>query len=153
MLQALFAEALERGGRCPSLSIGAHTILIPKCEDVTKLQSVNGYRPITLTNVDYKIFMKVQASRLQSVIGDLVGSHQTCGICGRSILTNILVARSIFEYCDSEVLRVAMLQIDLSKAFDQVLHEVLFLFSSVLGSGRYCAKVCAWYTKTAQQVL
>lgn len=105
----------------------AHVVLIPKTDDPAKLLSVESYRPISLTNTDYKIYMKVLARRLQSVIQSLVGPHQTCGIKGRTIFTNIHIARSILECCDAMHDRVAMIQLDLHKAFDKVVHEVLFL--------------------------
>lgn len=104
----------------------SHIVLIPKTDEPSKLLSVGAYRPISLTNVDYKIVMKVLARRLQAVITIIVGPHQTCGIKGRTIATNIHVARSILECCDALEGRVAMLQLDLEKAFDRVSHEVLF---------------------------
>lgn len=118
-------ESFNVGSLPPSFS-QAHTILIPKSNDPEHLEKVTGYRPITLTNTDYKIFMKVITKRIQAVITSLVGPHQTCGIKGRSIYTNIHVARSILESCDIDYRRVAMLQIDFQKAFDKVCHEVLF---------------------------
>lgn len=45
----------------------AHTVLIPKIENPEKLQKVTGYRPITLCNVDYKVFAKVLTNRLQTL--------------------------------------------------------------------------------------
>lgn len=63
---------------------------------------------------------------MQSIITDLVGPHHTCGIKGRSIFTNIHVARSILEYCDAQLGKAAMVQIDFSKAFDMVCHATLF---------------------------
>lgn len=101
-------------------------VLIPKTDDHATLLSAGAYRPITLTNTDYKVYTKVLAKQLQSVITFLVGPHQTCGIKGRSISTNVHVARSILECCDIFGGRVAMLQLDLAKAFDRVSHEALF---------------------------
>lgn len=71
--------------------------------------------------------MKILARRLQSVITELVGPHQTCGIKGRTIFTNMHKARSVLECCDVMHADVAMLQIDLEKAFDRVPHVVLLL--------------------------
>lgn len=113
----------------------SHVVLIPKSEDPVKLLSVSSYRPITLTDVDYKIYLKVLTSRLQTVITHLVGLHQTCGIKGRTICTNIHVARCILECCDVFAGRVAMLQLDLEKAFDRVSHDVIF---RILEHGRFC---------------
>lgn len=59
----------------PPLFLRMHTVLIPKYDDTVKLLSVAYYRPICLTNADYKIYMKVLAQRLQCVIKSFVGSH------------------------------------------------------------------------------
>lgn len=75
-----------------------HTVLIPKTKDNELLKKVENYRPISLCNVDYKVFANIINERRQMVIEDLVGEHQTCGIRGRSIQTNIHVARSVLEY-------------------------------------------------------
>lgn len=112
-----------------------HTVLIPKSEDVVRLQRVTGYRPITLCNVDYKIFAKILTTRLQFVISDIVGEHQTCGIRGRTIQTNTHIARSILDCCTNYENRVAVLQIDLEKAFDRVNHDILFSILNHVGVG------------------
>lgn len=125
ILHSVIMEAYEFK-RTPPTFRKSHIVLIPKTDDPEKLLAVESYRPISLTNVDYKIFMKVLARRLQGVIKNIVGPHQTCGIQGRSIFTNIHVARSVLECCDALGGRVAMMQIDLHKAFDRVVHEILF---------------------------
>lgn len=45
----------------PLSFLRTHTVLIPKYNDSVKPLSVGSYRPITLTNVDYKIYMKILA--------------------------------------------------------------------------------------------
>lgn len=125
ILYCVLREAYD-GKRLPKSFRHSHIVLIPKSDDPVKLLSVKGFRPISLTNVDYKIFMKVLASRLQAVITRIVGPHQTCGIKGRSIQTNIHVARSILECVDALGGQVAVLQLDLEKAFDRVNHKILF---------------------------
>lgn len=99
-LANVFNEAFDLNILPPSF-LTSHTVLIPKTQDAVKLRHVASYRPISLTNVDYKILMKILASRLQSVITKIVGSHQTCGIKGRTIFTNIHKARSVLECCDA----------------------------------------------------
>lgn len=124
LLAAVYNEAFDLKALPPSFA-EAHTILIPKTDNREKLKQVTAYRPISLTNVDYKILMKVIAQRLQTVITELVGPHQTCGIKGRSIFTNIHKARCVLECCDAMNACVAVLQLDLEKAFDCVSHEIL----------------------------
>lgn len=126
LLKAVFDVAFANNALPPSFS-EAHTVLIPKTDQKAMLRLVTSYRPISLTNTDYKVLMKVLAGRLQSVIKDLVGPHQTCGIKGRTIATNIHTMRSILECCDDYQYVVAIMQIDLEKAFDFVPHDILLL--------------------------
>lgn len=133
-LLKLFTRTYEVNALPPSFG-RTHTVLIPKSEDIEKLQKVTGYRPITLCNVDYKIFAKIISNRIQSVISEIVGEHQTCGIRGRTIQTNTHIARSVLDCCTSDFRRVAMLQIDLEKAFDRVSHDVIFSILSYVGFG------------------
>lgn len=134
VLTVVFNESFKLKSLPPSYGT-AHTVLIPKTEDVEKLKQVTSYRPISLTNVDYKIFMKILACRLQGVIHKIVGPHQTCGIRGRSICTNIHKARCVLECADAMHVGVAVLQLDLEKAFDCVSHEVLFCILDYINVG------------------
>ena len=43
------------------------------------------WRPLTLLNVDYKIFAKVLARRLEKIMTRLVHPDQTCSVPGRTI--------------------------------------------------------------------
>lgn len=72
--------------------------------------------------VDYTIFAKVLARRLQSVVSAAVGNHQTCAIKGRSIVTNIHVTRSVFHSCTDSMNEIALVQVNFANAFDRVNH-------------------------------
>lgn len=133
-LLKLFLHAYEVNVLPPSFT-KTHTVLIPKSTDPEKQQQISSYRPITLCNVDYKIFTKVLSNRIQSVISNVIGDHQTCGIRGRTIQTNTHIARSVLDCCDGNEERVAMIQIDLQSAFDRVRHDVLFSVLTYVGFG------------------
>lgn len=153
ILNAIYNDAYTVNALPPSYG-SSHTVLIPKTDEIDKLRLVTSYRPIALTNVEYKIFMKVLARRLQTVIKDIVGPHQTCGIKGRSIVTNIQKARSVLECCDDWDGRVAMLQIDLEKAFDCVDHEILFsLLEHVNVGSVICKGVALAYRNCTTRVI
>lgn len=134
VLAAVFNEAYELNVLPPSYRT-SHTVLIPKTDQTEKLRLPTSYRPISLTNVDYKIFMKILAARLQTVMPEIVGDHQTCGIKGRSILNNIHKARCVLECCDVMQVCVAVLQIDLEKAFDCVSHDILLAILEYINVG------------------
>lgn len=134
VLLDVFTAAYDHNILPPTFYSG-HTVLIPKTADAEKLRHVEGYRPISLCNVDYKIFAKILSRRLQFVITSLVGSHQTCGTWGRSIHTNIHIARSVLECVSDSVDQVALIQIDLAKAFDRVSHDFLFALLAAVNLG------------------
>lgn len=65
VLRNVYAESYKTGVLPPSFLV-SHTVFIPKSEDENKLRRISAYRPISLTNVDYKVLMKILASRLQT---------------------------------------------------------------------------------------
>ena len=67
-------------------------VLIPKVEHPTSLSM---FQPISLCTVAYKTVTKIIASRLQALLPDLVGPHQTSFVPGRHIIDNIVVAQEV----------------------------------------------------------
>ena len=55
------------------------------------------YRPISLTNTDYRILTFVVANRLQKVIKDIVSPDQVAYIKDRFIGTNIRLVLDLFD--------------------------------------------------------
>lgn len=77
---------------------------------------------------------RIRTSQIQTFISSLVGDHRTCGIPGRTIQTNIAIARSV-RHCSMVGDRVVMLQIYLEKAFDHLRHDVHFCNLDNFGRG------------------
>ena len=72
--------------------------LIHKKGDKTSLKK---YRPISLTNIDYKIIAFVFAKRLQNILDRLISKSQSAYIKGRFIGENARLILDIFEYCEN----------------------------------------------------
>jgi hypothetical protein len=62
-------------------------ILLPKVNEAERIQQ---YRPISLLNVSFKIFMKVATIRLNSVVDHVVRPSQTAFMQGRNILNGVV---------------------------------------------------------------
>ena len=58
---------------------------------------ISNYRPISLTNTDYRILACVLSNRLQTVIQDIVGPNQVAYIKVRFIGTHIRLVQDIFD--------------------------------------------------------
>mgnify|MGYP003623272302 FL=1 len=98
-------------------------ILIPKGK---KVDSIDKFRPITLLNADYKIFMKILANRLKPVMANLIGLGQNCGVVGRNIMDNLCTVRNTIMFHETDMgSQAALLSIDLQKAFDRIDHAYL----------------------------
>ena len=60
------------------------------------------YRPISLTNIDYKIIAFVLAKPLQNILSQLINENQTACIQGRYIEENARLILDIFKDCENE---------------------------------------------------
>ncbi|KAJ4447535.1 hypothetical protein ANN_09542 [Periplaneta americana] len=85
---------LDTGSVIDGFSDGVVT-LIPKTTHPT---TVSEYRPITLLNTDYKLFMKVLANRLKPAFRNIFEIGQTCGVPEKSIIHNLATIRDTVLY-------------------------------------------------------
>jgi hypothetical protein len=58
--------------------------------------NISNYRPISLTNVDYRILAFVLSMRLQNVISDVIQPEQVAYIKGRFIGSNVRLVHDVF---------------------------------------------------------
>lgn len=99
-------------------------ILIPKSGDQNDLQN---YRPISLLNTDYKILVKICATRLKVCMESLVGDGQTAGLEGKSCVQNLDKIRTVVARTQQgKRVKIALVSVDLQKAFDSVDHDRLW---------------------------
>lgn len=132
----------------------SNLVLIPKKSVQDMVPNVEDFRPISLLSTDYKILARILARRLEMALSGVVGPHQTCGFRGRSINTNLHRIRTVCEVAESGTYPLAVLQLDLRKAFDQVDHTFLFMLLSQCGIGDAMVdwiKIC--YTEMTTSII
>ena len=60
--------------------------------------SIDNWRPITLLNVDYKLFAFVYSRRLKSNLGDIINECQTGFMAKRHISNNIRLILDLLDF-------------------------------------------------------
>lgn len=97
--------------------------LIPKGDGFVNFDSM---RPISLINVDCKIFSAVWASRMSIEAPGLVNEFQTGGIKGRKIQDNTLLINLLIQYMRNRGLDGFILSVDNSRAFCNLDRDFVF---------------------------
>ncbi len=116
LVMGMISETFQHG-ELPYSMRKALLALLFKKGDSTLLKN---YRPISLTNYDYKIICFTLTNRLQKVIKTLIHDDQTGYIKGRYIGTNARLIQDYFEHCEKFDVPGILLFLDFEKAFDSV---------------------------------
>lgn len=149
-LLRMYKQSQLEGNLPPTLTQATITVLHKKGKDETE---VGSYRPISLLNIDGKIYAKILANRLNPLMTSLVHTDQTGFIPNRNSLSNL---RRLFDilYTERKTNKnLAILTLDAEKAFDQIEWEYLFEVLKRLNLGE---KIINWirllYTNQTAQI-
>ena len=82
--------------------------------------TLDGFRPIALCNVVYKIISKVIANRLKPLISSLISEEQTGYVEGIQILNNIIKAHEVVHSLKRNKQASMIIQMDLAKDYDKL---------------------------------
>ena len=97
-----------------------HIVLIPKVKNPTM---VSQYRPISLSNVIFRLASKVLANRLKCFLPDIISENQSAFMSTCLINDNVLVAFETMHYLNYKKRGrqgEMNLKLDMSKVFDRV---------------------------------
>ena len=101
--------------------LGTMTLLYKKKDR----QQIKNYRPITLTNTDYKIYTKTIADKLGKTAYRIIYPNQASFILGRNIHDHMRLTRSIVHYCETYEKNSYILSLDQKKAYNKIAHDYL----------------------------
>ena len=93
---------------------------------------LNNYRPISLTNADYKILAYILMNCLSPHLSDVISVNQTAYMHGHFIGTNIRSVQDTMAHFAKHSLVSLILFLDF-KAFDSVPHQFLFILLEKIG--------------------
>ena len=92
--------------------------LVPKINNPSKMTD---FRPISLSNVVYKLVAKVLANRLKVVLPHIISENQSAFLSKRLITDNVLVAFELMHYLEHKKEgkeNLMAVKLDISKAYD-----------------------------------
>ena len=96
-------------------------------------EDISNYRPISLTNVDYRILAFVLAKRMQRVIDSILSHDQSAYVRNRYMGYNIRLVDDVIEYYERMQKKGIILMADFRKALDSLewdfMYKSLFFFS------------------------
>ena len=116
LLVDIYNQSHDTGSLPDSLRKSVMSLIYKKDDE----DDIRNYRPISLTNVDYRIFAFTLAERMQKVLGDIVSNDQTAYLKVRYMGTNIRLVGDIIDYYDMMNKSWILLMLDFQKAFDSV---------------------------------
>uniref|UniRef100_A0A670HXI4 Reverse transcriptase domain-containing protein n=1 Tax=Podarcis muralis TaxID=64176 RepID=A0A670HXI4_PODMU len=124
---------IMEGKKAPESWKEAFITLIPKVE--TEKTQLKNYRPISLLNVDYKIFADILASRLKKVLNEVIHKDQAGFLPGRHLFDNTRNIIDILELLQTNInTRAVLIFIDAEKAFDNI--SWMFMKKNLEGMGK-----------------
>ena len=121
-------------GEMSTLQKRAVITLIHKGKDLPR-DTLNNWRPISLTNTDYKILAKCLAHRLSSVIADVVSEDQVGFIKGRNSSKLIRLIDDTIDFMNNSNKPGILLALDYSRAFDSISKEYILWTFKKFGFG------------------
>ena len=122
-------------GNLPQSLCHSFITLFPK---VKNPEYVSQYRPISLSNVLYRIFSKVLANRLKKILTCLVSKQQSAFVKDKLISDNIMVAFETLHYMrnhNSGETGYMALKLDMNKSYDRVEWQYMEKLRKKMGFG------------------
>ncbi|KAI3463155.1 hypothetical protein Pfo_019818 [Paulownia fortunei] len=120
-----------KGNTMPRSFTATSIVLIPKIENP---KTWGDFRPISLCNVNNKIFSKIISNRLVNILPEIISPAQSGFVKGRLISDNILLAQELMHTINAKCKHENVaLKLDMNKAYDRVQWSFLYKVLKKMG--------------------
>lgn len=116
---------IHKNGKTPPSWKEAIITLIPK-ENKDNENCAN-FRPVSMLNVDYKLYTSILTKRFETFISELIDEDQTGFVSGRQTQDNIRRSLQVIHTITKSKTKAALISLDAEKAFDRVNWDFLYL--------------------------
>lgn len=145
ILLKTFNWVMERGEIPPSWTEAIISVIPKAGRD--KLNCSN-YRPISVLNIDYKLFASIIAKRLEKILPSVINLDQTGFVMTRQTHDNIRRSLQVIRHINQNKMAAMLISIDARKAFDSVRWKFLFAVMNKFGfNSQLIQTLEALYTK------
>ncbi|GAU32090.1 hypothetical protein TSUD_152950 [Trifolium subterraneum] len=137
-----FFQEFHLSTKLPSCFSSFFIALIPK---VLSPHQVSEFRPISLLGSLYKLLSKVLASRLGTVMDNIISKSQSAFIKGRFLVDGVVVINEVVDLAKRAKEECVIFKVDFEKAYDSVSWNFLNYMMLRMGFGtkwRNWMKVC-----------
>lgn len=111
------------------------------------------YCPISILNVDYKLFTSIITKRLEHFLPDLIHEDQTSFVKGRQTQDNIRRTLHIINHVNKHHTSAALISLDAEKAFDRLSWDFLYEVLERMGfNDKFIKCIKALYTNPSARV-
>lgn len=115
VLHRVFNEVLQTGKWPDTWKNAIITVIAKEGKDPKQCSS---YRPISLLNVDQKIFTSIMANRLLDILPFIINLDQTGFVKNRFLSDNVRRTLNVIDYSRKTKQQMIVLTLDAEKAFD-----------------------------------
>ena len=128
-----FIQALDKGS-LSTTQRNAVITLIHKGKELPR-NEMNNWRPISLTNTDYKIFAKCLAIRMKKVVQRLINPDQVGYLKGRQVSSILRLIDDVIEQTNAQNTPGLLATFDMFHAFDCISKEFMLKTFKKFGFG------------------